>query len=190
MPFHFPYKEWRMINRSACSLRNSFLKKSSHSGENFFPFQCDNICFLEFILLGNLPTSPMSSYNQMNKKPVNLYVNFKSVSVISLGTQRPHCFSIVKKPWKQLIDIHEKSSFNKEKTNPFRVHGIDHPCKASLPWHFKLCLHQQQHNITMPFSSSKSRPENTWLLRSLLVATCVQHGGYVVFQFYLWLKFY
>ena len=66
---------WRMISRSA-GYKSHFQKRSPFRGI-FFPCRCDIFRFFEFILLGNSSTAPVFLYNQINKQPENLYVNYR-----------------------------------------------------------------------------------------------------------------
>ena len=65
---------WGMISRSA-RYKVHFQKQPLLWG-NFFPFRCDIFHFFKFILLGNSFMTSVFSYNQINKQPENLYVNY------------------------------------------------------------------------------------------------------------------
>ena len=64
-----------------------FRKQPPYRG-NVFPCRCNIFRFLEFIRLGNSSTAPVFSYNQINKQPENLYVNYRGCS------QRPRFYNV------------------------------------------------------------------------------------------------
>ena len=82
---------WRKISRSA-GYKIHF-RKTAFIQRKRFPL---SVCHLfEFILLDNSFTAPVSSFNQINKQPENLYVNYENVLAISLSSQKPCCFNNV-----------------------------------------------------------------------------------------------